>query len=190
MSLDAIQYARAVQPQADGEKLLPSERHLLLLLATYHNQAQNAAWPSVGRLARQTGLSDRRVQQIIRSLQRKGLLRVVYRADHHGTQPTNLYTFPGLGEWQNMPKPASPSPEASFTPPADTRDGEAKPSSLPPEAQFTNPANRTSPSLLQPASPYKHLESEKKERENQPPESEFYSFRDVLKEFASKHGKT
>lgn len=142
MSIEAIQYARSVQPRADGE-LLSSERHLLLLLGSYHDMGKGYAWPSVGRLAREMGVCKRRVQQLIRSAQRKGVLVVrCCQPDERGKQPTNRYSFPGLEESARR-KPASPVPEAGFT-------------------QGVKPV---SPTPLKPASPYKHLESQKKESE-------------------------
>ncbi len=161
MSIEAIQYVRSL-PARDGQKLLPSELHLLLLLATYCHPDEKIAWPSVGRLAREMGYCERRVQQLIRSLQRKALLRVRCReADGQGRQLTNLYSFPGR-DGQAKAKPVAPTPEA----------------------HFTNPAKPSSPTPLKPASPYRKLEREKKERErneNLPPcEGERFSLKDVL----------
>jgi predicted transcriptional regulator len=56
------------------EELTSTQRHVLLVLANYVNDETRTAYPSLGRLARQTGLSERAVRMSLRALEGAGLI--------------------------------------------------------------------------------------------------------------------
>ncbi|WP_085600362.1 helix-turn-helix domain-containing protein [Pseudomonas sp. B10(2017)] len=70
MSVQAMTWA--LEQQEVGE---PHARHVLLCLANYADQDGRAAFPSVARLAVDTGLSPRTVQYRLRDLEQKGAIR-------------------------------------------------------------------------------------------------------------------
>jgi len=57
------------------EVLEPHARHVLLCLANYADQDGKAAFPSISRLAKDTGLSARTVQYRLRELEQAGAIR-------------------------------------------------------------------------------------------------------------------
>lgn len=62
------------------ENLSSTQRHVLLVLANYVNDETRTAYPSVDRLARQTGLSARAVQLALRALEAQGIIGVSLKA--------------------------------------------------------------------------------------------------------------
>jgi hypothetical protein len=56
------------------EELTPTQRHVLLVLANYVNDDTRTAYPSLGRICRQTGLSERAVRMALRALESFGLI--------------------------------------------------------------------------------------------------------------------
>jgi predicted transcriptional regulator len=56
------------------EELTSTQRHVLLVLANYVNDETRTAFPSVGRIARQTGLTVRSVQLALRTLEAYGII--------------------------------------------------------------------------------------------------------------------
>jgi hypothetical protein len=78
----------------DG-KLSHQQRLLLLLLAHFHHDSTGECTPSIETLARQSGLSDRRVQLNIRALEKLGAL-VVCKRFNSGWQIANRYDLTGV----------------------------------------------------------------------------------------------
>lgn len=70
MSVQAMTWALEQQEVAE-----PHARHVLLCLANYADQDGRAAFPSVARLATDTGLSARTVQYRLRDLEQAGAIR-------------------------------------------------------------------------------------------------------------------
>ncbi|PZW79241.1 helix-turn-helix protein [Pseudomonas sp. 2848] len=70
MSVQAMTWALQQQDVVE-----PHARHVLLCLANYADQDGRAAFPSVARLATDTGLSTRTVQYRLRDLERSGVIR-------------------------------------------------------------------------------------------------------------------
>ena len=97
MSAEAWTHCAAMRSAPSGELLTATEKLILLLLANRHNHDDNMAWPSVAKLAHESLLSERRVQQIIRALERTDVLRRVRRINpQHGGQTSNGYLIAGL----------------------------------------------------------------------------------------------
>lgn len=90
MSWQAIKKARSQSAAPNGEPLGPSERHVLLLLSTYYDESEGAAWPSIERMATETGYTQRRIQQLLHNLEEKGVL---HREGNGGRRKTNRYSF-------------------------------------------------------------------------------------------------
>ena len=118
----------------DGETLGPSERLVLLSLAD-HADDHGTCYPSMGRLAKRTGMTVRGVQKLIRSLTEDGYLSVrigagingvnVYRVnpspeprsplnavppEQNDTTPPNMV--------RNTPEPRSPKPSLTIKEPS------------------------------------------------------------------------
>lgn len=70
MSVQSMTWALEQQ-----EVLEPHARHVLLCLANYADQDGKAAFPSISRLAKDTGLSARTVQYRLRELEQAGAIR-------------------------------------------------------------------------------------------------------------------
>jgi hypothetical protein len=115
MSGKAITSLRTYFSSGDGADLKPSERHVLLVLATYHNESKNAAWPSVRTLATQVGLTERYVRKILKQLYTKDALSKKPRKNPTGYQ-SNLYSLPCLQDQVEM-SDKDTSPELSATDP-------------------------------------------------------------------------
>ncbi len=105
--------------------LSPTARHVLLILSDAVNDDTGECWPSIRRLIRRTGLSERTVQRAIVELEGRGVIRRVIngspderRVKHH--RP-NLYLWTPLGitcgEKGGEPNPKVATPRHSDTPP-------------------------------------------------------------------------
>jgi DNA-binding MarR family transcriptional regulator len=79
MSIDALRTAKSISAGADGTPLTRSEKLLLVCLADYVNSSSNVAFPSVRRLAAEVMVSERHIRNLLRSLERKGLLTTEHR---------------------------------------------------------------------------------------------------------------
>lgn len=75
MSIQAMAWAMAQQAVTNA-----SERHVLLCLANYADENGRGAFPSVSRLVRDTGLSERTIQYKLASLEQQGILSSGNRA--------------------------------------------------------------------------------------------------------------
>lgn len=69
------------------------EKFLLLLLAEYHNTAQQVAWPSIPQLAEDALISERQARRTIASLEEKKFIR---RVRPTGGHETTYYEILGL----------------------------------------------------------------------------------------------
>lgn len=71
-----------------------NEMMLVIHLASYKHEAQNSeAYPSLRALAYETGKSIRQIQRILRSLESKGMLRIV-----HQNGSVSIYDFTPLAQ--------------------------------------------------------------------------------------------
>lgn len=85
MSWRATAWAKAQRAGLDR-----GEKYLLLILSDYHNDEQDAAWPSVPSLAEDAMLKERQTRTLLHSLQRKGFIIIEPKAGPFGA---NLYRF-------------------------------------------------------------------------------------------------
>ena len=76
MSIDALRRIRAL-------RLSPGEKLTLMILATYADRDNSNAFPSVKRLAEESGCTERAVQQRLARLRRAGYLEVQTPARQH-----------------------------------------------------------------------------------------------------------
>lgn len=75
---------------AAHSKTRGSARHLLLTIASYANPNGRGAYPSMQTLAADTGLSERHIQRVLRSLETSGDL-TIDRVHVAGKRPHNRY---------------------------------------------------------------------------------------------------
>ena len=107
-----------------------TEKLVLLGIANHHGE--HGAWPSVSTLAHYTNMSERRVQQIIKSLEDSGELIVeAKKGAGYGKYKTNRY-------WIKVtcPPDCTGFPQHSQTKPASVDNPQTKPASLQDEARF------------------------------------------------------
>lgn len=92
----------------ERDDLDPYERLVMLSLAD-HADDEGTCYPSISRLCKRTGMKERGVQNVVRRLDEKGLVRV---AKNEGRKGANLYTLtPALnagGAPQSTPAPDAP----------------------------------------------------------------------------------
>lgn len=91
MSWKASAHVKEQTHAPNGKKLTRSEKFLMLILADYYNDEQQAAWPSIPRLAKDALMSERQARRVIHSLEKKQVLLVSRRAPK-----PNFYRFTGL----------------------------------------------------------------------------------------------
>lgn len=111
MSVQAMSWAIEQQHVAD-----PTARHVLLVLANYAGKTGRGAYPSVGTLARETGLSERTVQSKLKHLLSSGLIAFgnqgIAEVDLEGKPRRNGYRVNvydlNLGMQQNRGEVAAP----------------------------------------------------------------------------------
>lgn len=73
---------------------------VLIVVADFVNDRGDGAWPAMETIAHKVGISVRHTKRIIRQLEEDGLVKVIPRAGHRGT---NLY-FINLPGSQKTPK--------------------------------------------------------------------------------------
>lgn len=94
MSAKAVVSAKAKSVARNGERLTTGEQLLLLYIADCYNDEKRAAWCGVPRMARDNGLSHRRIQEIIGELVRKQeIWREPRYHDATGREMSNWYRF-------------------------------------------------------------------------------------------------
>lgn len=122
MSWKASAYVKELIVAPNGEQLTRSEKLLLLILADYYNDAQGCAWPSIPLLAAEAMLKVRRTQQLMRSIERKGVIITEQTAREDGGQGVNFYRFPELAKSARPPVQSLHPPGAiSHAPPVQSR---------------------------------------------------------------------
>lgn len=135
---------RAVS-QALEAAVTPTQKLVLLIIAERANEA-GEAWPSVSKICKTSGLSDRAVQLAIQGLERAGWLEVERRTDRKKRQTSSMYRF-RVGERRSETEAGSDS-ELASDPEGDSPPSEAG-SPLPPNDVHRDPERR-SPSYLEP----------------------------------------
>jgi hypothetical protein len=114
VSQSAVAYVKSLRTTPNGAQITATEKLVLLLLADYFNHSLGFAYPSVATIAADASRSERRVREITRSLEKKGVLQVQLRKN--GTNnDTNAYRFPGLVDQSTAAKSRSRSPAKSST---------------------------------------------------------------------------
>lgn len=108
MSVEATTAAWARRDVTSTEKLV------LVRIADHAGPDGSDAWPSVARLVRDTGLSERAVQGAIKSLESKGALTRQIGTGPHGTNRYKVSLKPVVPP-QQVP-PASPAPPQDVHP--------------------------------------------------------------------------
>jgi DNA-binding transcriptional regulator YhcF (GntR family) len=78
---------KLLQAAARVKGLTPYERCVLITLADRSNQATNKCWPSVARMASDTGVSEREVHRALKRLRALGMITVSGKTKHG----TNVY---------------------------------------------------------------------------------------------------
>lgn len=80
----------------DARGLDASEKSVLFALASRCGPGKAAAWPSVPRLADDSGLSVRTTQRVLRKLAQAGWLRVQFNKHGKKNAPNNYFLTPPL----------------------------------------------------------------------------------------------
>lgn len=119
-------------PTAIRGRITPHELAVLWVLQSYHPNI----WPSVARVAADTGLSKRKVHYVIDALVAKGWLRVVQRVSNERGNQTNIYHVTIWHECQ-------PAPQTTLDTPAEHPENHPVPS-----AQHAPPSARHAPPLV------------------------------------------
>jgi len=128
-----------------------TEKLVLIGIANHHGE--QGAWPSVATLARYSNMSERRVQQVIKTLEQSGELTIeMGKGAGVGKYKTNLYKI-----LVTCPKDCSGFPQHSQTKPASPLASQTKPASLQDETRF---ALEVKPAMTKPIEePVKEPES-------------------------------
>lgn len=101
----------------ENEELGPTERLVMLALAD-HAGEDGSCYPSIERLRKRTGLSERAVQSNVKKLSEKGYIRVSVGG---GKGNSNLYFIsanPAPNAGYSTPNPAAGAPRSKCTPAA------------------------------------------------------------------------
>ena len=86
-----MEWAKKVTCGTGGERITPTEKLVLLLLADYTNAGTGDAWPTVATLAKFSGLCERSVRYALSGLKDKGLLSVRYTKIEDAKNAPNRY---------------------------------------------------------------------------------------------------
>ncbi len=81
---------------------LSSKKFLLVTLAEYANK-KGLCWPSIKRLARNIGVTERYIQKLIRQLEADGYITTTQRWRSNGGKSTLLFRLVDHGWTQNRP---------------------------------------------------------------------------------------
>jgi hypothetical protein len=93
MSAAALKYVKKLITAPNGEIVKPIEKNLLWYIADGHNDESNAAWHSVGAIARDNNLSTRRVNEILAECIRKQVIWRQERLRETGSNQSNFWRF-------------------------------------------------------------------------------------------------
>lgn len=85
----------------ESEILDHYEKMVFIAIKRFTNSLSNQAFPSLNRLHKMTGISRSKIQEVISSLQKKGVLRVEHRISQESGNQSNLYTLYDLPEIWN-----------------------------------------------------------------------------------------
>ena len=77
MSWKACAYVKKLRHASNGEEVTKDEKLVLLHLADAHNEEKGLAWPSVPTISEDCRISIRKVQYILRDLERKGVIAII-----------------------------------------------------------------------------------------------------------------
>jgi hypothetical protein len=108
MSWHATAWAKSVRTAPNGETVSRSEKLLLLCIADFINIEKGYAWPSLQRLAAEALLSERQCRNLLRSLERKGLVATEQRVGS-----TSRYRLPAMPGEEVWTAPATAAPAAA-----------------------------------------------------------------------------
>lgn len=107
MSWRATAYVKTLTTMpATGAKLRPSQKLLLMVLSDYYNDEQEAAWPSLKRLAEESLVSKRSAITIIQECVAGGILTTETRRDSRGGHTSNYYRFVALAPSEAVSPPS------------------------------------------------------------------------------------
>ncbi len=115
MSWKASAYVKELVFAPNGERLTRSEKLLLLVLADYHDERLNEAWPSVKSWAEDAMMSEQRLKELRTGLIRKGVITSSPVQNSDGTWGSNRYTFTGLTTRREV----APTRRAAYEPPVE-----------------------------------------------------------------------
>lgn len=96
MSVAAIAYVKTLYTAPNGEKLRAIDKAILYTLADYYNDQDGAAWPSIERLAVESGIGRTATKSHLNQLTQFGVLEVERQTRKDGSNTANRYRFPGL----------------------------------------------------------------------------------------------
>ena len=91
----------------ENETLSPSERLVMLSLAD-HADDDGACYPSISRISKRTGMTDRGVQKVIARLTDEGFLTVDYNSGRSGSNMYRVRSTPERGSPPNVVHPRTP----------------------------------------------------------------------------------
>jgi hypothetical protein len=99
MSLKAMNYVKSLVDTEQGKAIRGTKWSVLWLLASFHNDQVGGAWPSIGELARHSGISKRYCRASLAFLEKVGVVvRISTRNLTHGGQSSNIYLFSAIGD--------------------------------------------------------------------------------------------
>jgi Helix-turn-helix domain/DnaA N-terminal domain len=107
MSWQACYYAKKLRAAPNGERITAYEKLVLLHLADAHNEERGIAWPSEPTIAEDCAVCLRQVQNLLHSLERKGVIRIL-RPEKNGRGRCLRYRFPELDAQAEKGAPNSP----------------------------------------------------------------------------------
>ena len=85
-------WQRAVSDPILAKDLPASRRHVAFVLSLHMNKDGSNCFPSVAHIAKESGLSERTVQESVRDLERGGWLLVVYGGKKNGKKFANAHS--------------------------------------------------------------------------------------------------
>jgi uncharacterized phage protein (TIGR02220 family) len=96
MSWAATGFVKKLRQSHTGEPITKAEKLVLFVLADYHNEDRGDAWASLRHLANESLSTPSGLVRTLRSLEEKGILRIIRPAGTNAKQLTNRYQFVGL----------------------------------------------------------------------------------------------
>jgi hypothetical protein len=100
MSYQASAYVKGLRLAPNGESITTKEKLVLFHLADAHNAKQGTAWPSQPTIAEDCMICVRHVQNLLYSLERKGVIRTI-RPERNGRGRFVRYSFPQFdAQWE------------------------------------------------------------------------------------------